>query len=302
MEFTKKRRITEIIAGVVVLALLVFAFISLIGVYQAEDNSTVTTFATSADAKDKGVGITAKLLSIDPVKGDLVVRLQFDPGEEYAGPDGNLTDALTLNVNSATGKTEAAFKKGDRMNPMDVTLSLDGDATEYPFDSHEATLWIYLAKPVKVEQTDGDKTVAETNYEDVPISVDYTGALSGYKIIASEPAEKVEGVCQIDMTVSRSGSVQGFSIFIMIVQWLLAAGALLVTLSVIVRKRKVELAMFSWLAALLFALVPLRNAMAAVPPIGTYSDFLSFFWAEGIVALCLAAIVFTWLFRPNPNK
>ncbi len=99
------------------------------------------------------------------------------------------------------------------------------------------------------------------------------------------------------MQVSRSATIVAFAIFIMILKWLLALGALFVMLSVTVRGRKVELAMFSWLAALLFALPPLRNVMPAVPPLGTLSDFLSFFWAEGIVALSLALIVFTWLRR-----
>ncbi len=57
--------------------------------------------------------------------------------------------------------------------------------------------------------------------------------------------------------------------------------------------------MFSWLAALLFALPPLRNAMPSAPPIGSLSDFMAFFWAEGIVALSLATVVFAWLRRPG---
>ena len=46
-----------------------------------------------------------------------------------------------------------------------------------------------------------------------------------------------------------------------------------------------------------FALVPLRNAMPAAPPIGALSDIISFFWAEIIVAVCLVAGVVTWLKR-----
>ena len=35
-----------------------------------------------------------------------------------------------------------------------------------------------------------------------------------------------------------------------------------------------------------------------VPPIGVFSDFILFFWAEIIVAGCLLVGVFTWIFRP----
>jgi hypothetical protein len=57
--------------------------------------------------------------------------------------------------------------------------------------------------------------------------------------------------------------------------------------------------MFSWLAALLFAMVPLRSAMPGAPPIGALSDVLAFFWAEMLIALSLVLIVFTWLRRPG---
>jgi hypothetical protein len=55
--------------------------------------------------------------------------------------------------------------------------------------------------------------------------------------------------------------------------------------------------MFGWMGALLFALVPLRNAMPAVPPVGVLSDIVSFFWAEIIVAVCLVVSVTTWIKR-----
>jgi hypothetical protein len=41
-----------------------------------------------------------------------------------------------------------------------------------------------------------------------------------------------------------------------------------------------------------------RNAQPGAPPIGTFSDFISFFWAEVFIALCLVILVFTWLLRP----
>jgi hypothetical protein len=47
-----------------------------------------------------------------------------------------------------------------------------------------------------------------------------------------------------------------------------------------------------------FAFAAVRNAQPGTPPIGTYSDFISFFWAEVIIALCLIILVFTWLLRP----
>lgn len=302
LEVTKKRRITELIIAVCVIALFAFVYLGILGVYDSENVASTSAFSVGDSNGENRVDISAKLMSIDPVKGDLIVRLQFAPAGEYLGDDGtNLSEDLVLSVNSSTGKEETVFKKGDRMNPMDITLSLDGTASDYPFDSELTALAINLTKPVVEEdEVDGVKTTL-TNYEDVSVSVSYTGALTGYKIEASEAAEKVEGISEIDMVVSRSSSVQTFAVFVMILQWALALSALFAALSIIVRKRKIEFGMLSWLGALLFALPPLRNAMPYVPPIGTQSDFMSFFWAEAFVALSLVSIVVTWLIR-RPNK
>ena len=55
--------------------------------------------------------------------------------------------------------------------------------------------------------------------------------------------------------------------------------------------------MFSFLGALLFAFPAVRNAVPGSPPIGSFNDYLAFFWAEGLVAASLIAILFTWALR-----
>ena len=61
--------------------------------------------------------------------------------------------------------------------------------------------------------------------------------------------------------------------------------------------RKIEIGMFSFLGALLFAFPALRNSQPGTPPIGTMSDFLAFFWAEVIIALSLLSVVLRWIIR-----
>jgi hypothetical protein len=49
------------------------------------------------------------------------------------------------------------------------------------------------------------------------------------------------------------------------------------------------------LAALLFAIPGIRNSMPNTPPVGTLSDFIVFFWALLIVAVCMAVASLAWL-------
>ncbi|HEY0319884.1 MAG TPA: DUF4436 family protein [Pyrinomonadaceae bacterium] len=135
--------------------------------------------------------------------------------------------------------------------------------------------------------------------DDVSIAVDFFGSIPGMKIEAEKTKDSDDDYVGIDMTISRSSTVLFFSLFIAVLMWGATLGVLLLVLSIILRGRKIEVGMFSFLSALLFAMVAVRNSQPGVPPIGTFSDFISFFWAEVILALCLMTILFTWLLRPT---
>lgn len=214
------------------------------------------------------------------------------------------------------------------MNPSEVVINMyDGLVTDYPFDKHSAYLEFYFL-PGKESAKDEKKTEApkspeatatqapatgeeqkkeegekkpaavEKDEDIIPIGVDFVGSITGFKIDATKAKDSDEDLVGIDMTITRASTTKFFSLFVMVMMWGLTIAVLLLTLSVVLRGRKVELAMFSFTAALLFAFASVRNAQPGTPPIGTYSDFISFFWAEVIIALCLVVLVFTWLLRP----
>ena len=78
------------------------------------------------------------------------------------------------------------------------------------------------------------------------------------------------------------------AVFIMGLLWLLSLAVLGVTVSILLLRRKNESPFGSvgWMGAMLFAFVAFRNAAPGTPLFGTFMDFTSFFWAEGIVAVC----------------
>ena len=286
----------EITVGVIVLVLFLASYVGIIFYADQEPFLNGVEVKTAAPASPDHVSIFVRTMSIDPVKGETVVRFQFEPKGALLSPDGvTLNQTIVMDVNAETGKAEYTYKKGERANPMDVTLGVYGLVNKYPFDSHQGELFVALTTPLPPAK-DAPKD-APIEYGDVPFSIDYLGQMNGYNISGSEAQDKDPGTILINFQIQRSSTVIAFAVFIMALKWLLALSALFVALSVAVRGRKVELAMFSWLAALLFALPPLRNAMPAVPPLGSFNDFASFFWAEGIVALSLITIVFTWLKR-----
>jgi hypothetical protein len=329
---TEKVKARDIIVTIAVIILFGIALVLVLNIYNSEGDKRSAAISDLGDKDPNHIEVDVKLVSIDPNKGDIVARLEFDPKGHFTTDEGQtLARDLKLFVNSATGKQELDFQKGKRMNPMEVVVNMfDGQVTDYPFDKHRAYLEMYFmpgkesaqkekntaaaSKPEapatqspdaastgeEQKQEEEKKTATpEKSEDDIAIGVDFVGSIPGFKIEAAKAKESTEDYVGIDMTISRASTTKFFSLFVIVMMWGLTIAVLLLTLSCILRGRKVELAMFSFTAALLFAFAAVRNAQPGTPPIGTYSDFISFFWAEVIIALCLVVLVFTWLMRPT---
>ncbi|MEW6127200.1 MAG: DUF4436 family protein [Acidobacteriota bacterium] len=305
--------IGKIIAGVALLALLIAYFTVLNGFRHEGENRSVN-ISDKSNAGEDYIEINIKVVSVDPVKGDLITRLSFEPHGALAKDEFSPANDLTLLINSATGKQEHKFEKGKRMNPIDATLTLDGESSEYPFDSHEADLILLMTTPVqekaeepKEEPREGaesepapkqpQKASVYDSNEPVAMAVEFTGSVPGLKLDAEKDKESEVGYTGIEMTISRSTTVLFFSSFVMVLMLGLATMATGLMLRFWLGKRKVELAAMSLYGAMLFAFPALRNSQPGVPPIGTYSDYISFFWAEILIGICLLIIGSLWVIR-----
>jgi hypothetical protein len=327
---SEKVKAKDIIVSIGVLVVFVIALVLVLNVYKNEGDKRSAAISDLGDKDPNHIEVDVKLVSIDANKGDIVARLEFLPKGHFTKDEGlTLAQDLKLFVNSATGKQELDFPKGKRMNPTEVVINMfDGLVTDYPFDKHRAFLELYFlpGKEAGKEKTaegapkpaatatptpeapaageekkeEGEKKTESpaASEDEIAIGVDFVGSIPGFKIDAAKAKESTEDYVGIDMTIARASTTKFFSFFVMIMMWGLTIGVILLTLSVVLRGRKVELAMFSFTAALLFAFAAVRNAQPGTPPIGTYSDFISFFWAEVIIALCLILLVLTWVLRP----
>lgn len=279
----------------ITVAIIGLVVINLVVVWQAyliESQNQSLEFSTGEALEPDHLTISAKLIAIDLNRGDLTIRLRFTPNGALLGADGrSLAEPLIIGVNTSDGRTEYIFYADEPMSAAEVVISIYGEAGNYPFDRHSGTLIVTAATVNAVDRT---------RNMPVPISLSYTGALAGYQIGAHEISEPVVGYAEIEIPIQRTNTVVIFVVAMMLLHWLLALSALAVAIS-IVRGRRIEATLFSWLAGLLFALPPLRIALPGVPPIGALIDFLSFFWAEAIVALALITIVFTYVRRPMPH-
>lgn len=244
---------------------------------------------------------------------------------------------LMIYVNSIKGKQVEVLKKGHRPTPMEVTLVMyGGEATHYPFDHHTVDLDIAITTPAKAEppapqekpapppSTDtnpegGSKEPPKETPKETPKKEEKGGApsiaqllegdpiktaigvdasVTGFNIDATKSSEAPDvGYTGIDLQIGRTFTVVAFSMFILACFWSLTIVILSMTFQVVFRERKVEFAMFTFMAGMLFAFPAVRNLQPGIPPLGSLTDFLSVFWAQGIIVGCILALIVVWIKR-----
>src|SRR4051812_44338904 len=106
--------VKEVIASVVILAIFVTAMVFTLSYFAKESEQKKSPISDIGDKSPVHVDADIKLLSIDPIKGDVSARIEFEPSDALLADDGTLKQELKLFVNSANGKQESDFAKGKR--------------------------------------------------------------------------------------------------------------------------------------------------------------------------------------------
>jgi hypothetical protein len=284
---------TPLIVGVLLLIIFAGAYVFVLNAYKNEGaNRAAELTADTQKAGENRIDVSGRIVTADVMKGDVAVRLEFTPKGSFLSADGaTLARDLDLYVSSATGKNVHEFKKGKRMSPIEAVVEIyEGEPMDYPFDAHTAELTFFFEPAAaKGGDTGGN--------ESVPVAVELRGSVAGLRIDTEYAKENTPDHTVIDISIQRATTAVFFSVFIMIAMWLLVIAVVFLVFRVFAGHRKIEISMFSFLGALLFAFPALRNSQPGTPPIGTMSDFIAFFWAEVIIALSLLSVVICWLVR-----
>lgn len=288
-----KKNLVFIIAAIL---LFIVAFIYSFNIYKSEGEKRSVFVEKAPEGKTDFIEIMAYIVSIDPIKGDMTVRLDLQPKGSLADEKGVLNEEVDLFVNSLTGKQEHTFPKGKIINAIDVTLNLyDGLVTDYPFDKHKADLTIVTTskqKHLKTENiSEGEEEIGIDN------TINFAGSVTGYKIDANLENNNPDYLTELNIIIERAGSAKFFSVLVMIIMWVLILMLFLLIFDIVVRGRKIEIAMFTFASAMLFAFPAFRNMMPLSPPIGAFPDYVAFFWAEGMAAITLVVLISTWFSR-----
>jgi hypothetical protein len=178
------------------------------------------------------------------------------------------------------------FKEGEAPGELNTSFDLSGDSDTWPFDSYTT------------EFISADVLVGSAEERDfVPARVEVEGSIDGWSISSEtgDPSPDSTGQGQsVQVTLKRALGPLTFDLGICIVLIALPALAIFTTYQVVTRRKEFQMPFLTWFAAMLFAIVPLRNILPGAPPPGAWIDQALVLWV--IVALVSSMVVYviTW--------
>jgi len=224
-----------------------------------------------------GIRIHADVQKISPADDQLVVGLEFEPRGRFAQEGMFLTKNVRVVAVGGAGLVDESFAAGGLMTSRTLPVALEsGDISQYPFDHYTALF------SVRIVAADGSP---------VPTVLIADGSVHGYSInIGNPPREPNEGN-DLTISVGRAPSSWIFAVFIVLLMWALTILAVVFTANQIRRDKQPDGNFISFLGVLLFSYSAVRNSMPNAPAVGALIDYLSFFWCELVLGLCLVAML-----------
>lgn len=167
-----------------------------------------------------------------------------------------------------------------------TTIEAHGDPNNWPFDSYRTDA---LSADVLVGQGDARRYI--------PARVEVTGGLDGWDVAvqrvgeASQDSDRADNVI---ITLHRAKGPLIFDLGICLVLFALPALAFAVVIQIALGRRKFVPPFVTWFAAMLFAVIPIRNFLPGAPPPGAWIDQVLVIWVLIALVAAMALYMLTW--------
>jgi hypothetical protein len=271
--------------GIISLAIFVAAYVATVALYASTGLGRPHQITEGQPASD-GTTVTIDVEELQSVKGTLGGNVTVSPGPELLDPlTHNLKDDLSIAVTSAVTPTKRTWSKGMVPGVFPVTLTISGDPSAWPFDR-------YRSGPVTVELYHGASQVPER------ASLTFFDRIPGW--LVDVPGAGNAGA-PYRVELQRSPSTAAFAAVIVAVLISLAGVALFVAVQTSRGLRKFQPPMTTWYAAMLFAVVPLRNALPDSPPIGFWIDVTVVLWVIVVLVASMLLYISCWWRHLKPE-
>jgi Domain of unknown function (DUF4436) len=229
-----------------------------------------------------GTTVTLDAVSISNNYRELVGDLVIKPGPALVDPGtDSLKQDLTVAVTSATRPVRRTYSRGMLPGVFPVPLSLAHDVERWPFDSYDTG-------PITVELFTGPEQMPER------ANLTFVDGLSGWKVHVAR-VNNANASSPYKVQLQRSPSTMLFAIVILCIFVAIATVGLFVAIQTIRDPRRFQAPMTTWYAAMLFAVVPLRNALPGSPAFGSWVDLTIVLWVMVALVISMLLYIAAWV-------
>lgn len=223
--------------------------------------------------------VIIRLRQMDAIQNRLVVDVLLHPGPELQGGGG---DDVTIRLSSWTSSGELIYVH-PALSGNDTTTQLVavGDPDDWPFDTFTTDI-------IGVQASLG------SGPEQRPIAagVVVAGQINGWDVHTQHGT--ADSIPTVRFTTERTRGALAFDLGVLLVLLALPAAALFVAIETVLGRRKFLPPLTTWFAAMLFAVVPLRNLLPGAPPAGAWIDLAVVLWVLIALAAAMVLYVVAW--------
>jgi hypothetical protein len=279
-------RQAAIVLGIGVVVLTVYA-LSLLAVHLlAKSSPSLPDVDFSKLSADDSV-VQVHLEKLDTTANRLTVNVLVYPKDSLYDKDfGVLTTDAAVRLYPDNDLGDLQFPVGKAPAQVTTALEARGDPGNWPFDS-------YSTDDIAADVFTG----TGPDREAVPARVEVTGKLDGWDATATrvhDPADPPDVQNDVRLTLQRSKGPLIFDFGICLVLIALPVLALWVAIPMVLGRTSFLPPFGTWFAALLFAVVPLRNFLPGSPPPGSWVDQAIVLWVLIGLITAMSLFVLAW--------
>jgi hypothetical protein len=276
------RRRRRIVVGTA-LAVLAGLYLALVLIYAAGESAQV--MQSPVERPPGGVGVVLTARTITALGGSMHVDVTIDPDDSLLGDDGTVREPITVSLDPTQEDTDLVYDAGKRPQSHSATLLFDGDIQDWPFDSYTT--------PISAFVTVGQGPAVRV----VDSVIEVEGGVQGWDLAAATDPDVPDLL--VDASFDRSPAIVLFGLALVVVLILLPVTCWIVGLKLYRERRLFEAGFLGWIAALLFATIPIRTFFPGSPPPGSWVDVLVVLWV--IVALTVGLLIGVASFIKHPR-
>jgi hypothetical protein len=269
---------------VTAIAAFVACYVVLVVAYSLAGSSGISQ--PSQQVPDGGIGVilVARSIAAAAPEIDMDVKLDMDP--DLLDDQGAPLEPITVTLEPTEEDADLVYDTDHRPAVRQVKMAVDGDIENWPFDTYTGDVFAVAS------------TGAGADLKIIPTVVILDGGVQGWQISgALEPDDPLNS---LDLGFHRSLAIMLFGLTLVAVLAMLPIVCWVVGLKLYREDRLFEAGFLGWIAAMLFATIPIRNFFPGSPPPGSWVDVLVTLWV--VVALTAALVLGLAAFVKHPRR